>query len=431
MLKILFDNEKVRLSWLDIIIALAFFGFGLVLFTQMYRVQSDMFFHLRTMTLDSYDKKRLFFPSYDALMRLGTDAMALFQRKYMVLGYSALLALLFSLKYLVVSAISLDYFSRRGLIERAESPFFKAALVFLCLASQLLAFPQLVSNYWQADIPRVNVWHNPTCVGVLPFAVLLFYFSFRALEEGKPKYFFLTAFFFFLNAFTKPAYLLPWLPCFFLFFAFVDLREKDFTFRFNWKKLLISLALGIPLALALSFTSAGKNRVAESVVFSLPFALESHMQHIDFGRYLSLVSERLLGESTAEASGAWQLFWYLIYYKPLSLLCGLAFPIAAFFAVRRKKDAILIFSWIALFFSYVIAFFLAEQGVTRPHLNFTWQIPLAVFILFFVSLLKVFSDEDFAPRPRWALAAALGVFLLHAYQGILYLQRLFFTWTFR
>ena len=72
MLTYLFSNDKVRLKWSDVIIAMLFFVFGLFVFAQMYRIQVDMFWHLRSMTIVVFDKGRLFKPSYDAMTRIAS-----------------------------------------------------------------------------------------------------------------------------------------------------------------------------------------------------------------------------------------------------------------------------------------------------------------------------------------------------------------------
>ncbi|MBR5624395.1 hypothetical protein IKW72_05265 [bacterium] len=432
MLSYLFSNEKVRLKWSDVVIALLFFLFGLFIFNTMYRVQVDMFWHMRSMTIVIFDKSELFRPSYDAMTRIASYVLGFFSRKNFPLGYVCFLSLMLALKYIVLRSISIDYFSRQGKEERSELFVLRAAVVLLCLGGHIIAFPQLVSGYWQADVLRMNVWHNPTTVAVMPFGLLLFYFGCLTVREKSLKNFLILAVLAVLNLFSKPSYILAWAPAIFLSLTFLRADEEgNFSLNFTLKRLLIALLVAVPVLIGIFYLKSVTKSVRDNVMISLPFAIQSHLLHIDFDRNLNLMAERLLGSSFAAIKGSWQTFWYLVFYKPLTMICGLAFPAAAFFVSKRKKDGLLVFGWLTLLISFVIAYTLSQDTVHRTHLNFTWQIPVAVAALFLASLLNFFSEEDNFPKMSWPAALTAGLFLLHAYCGLLYLQRLIFTWSWR
>ena len=432
MLKYLFNNENVRLKWSDVVITLLFFVFGLFVFTQMYRVQVDMFWHLRSMTIVIFDKCKLFRLNYDTLTRLGLYFLGFCTRKGAAVGYVCFLSLMLAFKYVVARGITIDYFSRRGAAERAEFPILRTAVVLLCLGGHLIAFPQLISGFWQADVVRLNVWHNPTTVAVMPFALLLFYFGFLTLKERTLRNFLALAVILILNFFTKPSYILAWIPAAFIFFAFFKVGEDDeLKLNLSLKRVLLACAVIIPALAGLFLLKSVTKSVKENVIFSLPFALQSHLMHIEFDRYLNFMAERLLGRSFDAIAGSWQTFWYIVFYKPLTLACGLAFPLSAFFVSKRKKDGMLLFAWLALFVAFAIGYTLSQDGAHRTHLNFTWQIPVAVSALFLASLLNFFSDEERFGKLTWSETLTCGFFLLHAYSGLLYLQRMIFTWNWR
>ena len=432
MLTYLFSNDKVRLKWSDVVIALLFFVFGLFIFTQMYRIQVDMFWHLRSMTIVVFDKGRLFKPSYDAMTRIAAYFLGFCSRDTFGLGYVCFLSLMLAFKYIVLRGVTIDYFSRIGKPERSELFALRAAIVLLCLGGHIIAFPQMVSGYWQADVLRMNVWHNPTTVAVMPFGILLFYFGLLTLRVRNLRNYLILTAIVTLNFFSKPSYILAWIPAFFLTLTFSKIDEEgNFAFNFNFKRLLIACAALIPLVVGLLLLKTTSKSLREHILFSIPFAIQSHLLHIDFDRNINLILERLAGRSFAVLKGSWQTFWYFALYKPLTLLCGLAFPISAFFISKKKKDAMLVFAWLTLFVSFAIAYSLSQDGVHRTHLNFTWQIPVAVATLFFASLLKFFSEEDNFPKMSWPAALTVGLFLVHAYSGLLYLQRLIFIWSWR
>ena len=432
MLSYLFSNDKVRLKWSDVVIAWLFFVFGLFIFTQMYRIQVDMFWHLRSMTIVVFDKGRLFKPSYDAMTRIASYFLGLCSRDGFGLGYVCFLSLMLALKYVVLRGITIDYFSRLGKSERAELPFLRAAIVLLCLGGHMIAFPQMVSGYLQADVLRLNVWHNPTTVAVMPFGILLFYFGLLTLKVRNLKNYLLLSAIIILNFFSKPSYILAWIPSFFLTLTFVKTDEEgNFAFSFNFKRFLIACAAAVPLIVGLLLLKTTSKSMREHILFSIPFAVQSHLLHTDFDRNINLILERLTGMSFAAVKGCWQTFLYFALYKPLTLACGLAFPAAAFFVSKKKKDGLLCFAWLSLLVSFAIAFTLSQDGAHRTHLNFTWQIPVVVSTLFLSSLLNFFSEEDHFPKMTWPAALTVGLFLLHAYSGLLYLQRLIFTWSWR
>ena len=432
MLIYLFSNDKVRLKWSDVIIALLFFIFGLFVFTQMYRIQVDMFWHLRSMTIVVFDKSRLFKPSYDALTRIASYFLGFCSRGTFGLGYVCFLSLMLAFKYIVLRGVTIDYFSRLGKPERAELFILRATLVLLCLGGHIIAFPQLISGYWQADVLRMNVWHNPTTVAVMPFGILLFYFGLLTLKVRTLKNYLILAVIVILNFFSKPSYILAWIPAIFLTLTFLKTDEEgNFIFSFNVKRFLIAGAMVIPLIVGLLLMKTTSKSLREQILFSIPFAIQSHLLHIDFDRNINLILERLAGRSFAALKGSWQTFWYLIFYKPLTIFCGLAFPLAAFFISKKKRDGLLVFAWLTLFVSFAIAYSLSQDGAHRTHLNFTWQIPVAVSTLFLASLLNFFSEEDHFPKMTWPAALTVGLFLLHAYSGLLYLQRLIFIWSWR
>ena len=432
MLAYLFSNDKVRLKWSDVVITLLFFAFGLFIFTQMYRIQVDMFWHLRSMTIVIFDKGKLFKPSYDAMTRIAACFLGFFSRGGCGLGYVCFLSLMLALKYIVLRSVAIDYLSRQGKAERAELVLMRAAIILLCFGGHIIAFPQIISGYWQADVLRSNVWHNPTTVALMPFGILLFYFGLLTFRERTLKNFLILAVLVILNFFSKPSYILAWVPAIFLTFAFFKADEEgNFSMVFSLKRLLIAMAVAAPVLVGIFLMKSITNSVKKDVIFSLPFAVQSHMLHIDFDRNLNLIAERLLGRSFDAVDGCWQTFWYFVFYKPLTIVCGLAFPIAAFFVSKKRKDGLLVFAWLTLFVSFAIAFTLSQDGVHRTHLNFTWQVPLAVSTLFLASLLNFFSEEDNFPRLSWPGAFTVGLFILHAYSGLLYLQRLIFTWSWR
>ena len=432
MLSYVFSNEKVRLKWSDIAISLLFFLFGLFIFNAMYRVQVDMFWHMRSMTIVIFDKSELFRPSYDAMTRIASYVLGFFSRKSFALGYVCFLSLMLVLKYVSLRCISIDYFSRQGKEERAEFWLLRAAIALLCLGGHIIAFPQLVSGYWQADVLRMNVWHNPTTVAVMPFGLLLFYFGYRTVQEKTLKNFVILFVLSILNLFSKPSSILAWAPAIFLALTFIRADEEgNFSLNFTLKRLLIAAAVAVPVVIGIFYLKSVTKSVRDNVIISVPFAIQSHLLHIDFDRNLNLIAERLFGSCFSVIKGSWQTFWYLVFYKPLTLVCGLAFPAAAFCVSKRKKDGLFVFAWLTLLISFVIAFTLSQNTVHRTHLNFTWQIPVAVAALFLAALLNFFSDEENFPKLSYPAALTVGLFLLHAYSGLLYLQRLIFTWSWR
>lgn len=432
------------LDWLDVLFALLLFAFGLYLFTRMYQIQVDMFWHVRAMNRRAFDGLGLWELSYDCLLRLGTLALGLFTRQGTPVAYPAFLALCLVLKYLFLRWASVDYLGRSG-AGGACPGWLRYALLALCFAGPITGFTQFATGYWQADVIRLNVWHNPTTVAVAPFALALFYFGYRALEKGTPANYAALAAALLLNLFIKPAFPLCFLPAFLLFLVCtgtdsegsLSLRRPSFR-PFPWKAVLAVAALCVLGAAALWFLTAHTKALSGSTKLSFPYALQSHLKHIDFDRALSLSQERLLGENGDAPTGLVQSVWYVLLYKPFTLLMGLAFPLAAFLTAskRSRRSSLSAFAWGCFATALAIAFLVSQTNEMRTHLNFTWQIPLAASALFFAALLTLAREQAETAAaggafPPFRLALLASLFVLHLHSGLLYLERLIFNWSWR
>lgn len=202
-----------------------------------------------------------------------------------------------------------------------------------------------------------NVWHNPTCFMVWPFAILMFLSGINYLEEAKTSSLFSIAVLAALNVLAKPNYLLAFAPVFIL--------ASFMRFRFSRHWFAVGLAF-IPclviLMLQFYFTYAGPEHNRGMIV--APFAV-------------------------------WRIYATCI---PLAVILSLAFPgsyLCLFWRSLREPRRLL-FAWAVFGVAIVWMIVFAEinpDGSINTAFNFGWGAILSFYIVF------LFTMCDFLRQP--------------------------------
>ena len=219
-------------------------------------------------------------------------------------------------------------------------------------------FPKLM------DSP-VNVWHNPTTIFLMPFALLLFFKSYCFLQgDTDAKTIWILVLLVFLNIIAKPSFFFV----FCLVFPLFALIEYKFTKSF-WKSL-------IPVFVGVVFIAAQ--------YFYIYFYLNSN-------------------KPTGEESGVIiRLLYYFdsidkIGYFIVRIIANYAFPllflILYFNKIRFNK--LLHYSVSLLIVAFLIKFSIFETGPRAGHGNFSWQVVVTGFIWFLISVQLFFKERFF------------------------------------
>jgi hypothetical protein len=221
-----------------------------------------------------------------------------------------------------------------------------------------------------------NVWHNPTTIFAMPFAIALFWVATDVLQHFTLRSALGLGLMLGLSAFAKPNYVLAFAPCIALALAAQRIPLADKVLR------LVAAFLPPMLLLwgqATMFVDPKGGHAGDLVVFE-PFTV-------------------------------WQLYSRNITY---SAFAGIAFPLAVLLAYRGQFEAEtpLKLAWAVLgmaTFQFVMMKEAGEGGVAG---NWSWGMVFSDHVLFLVSC------EYLLRQPRdWRKAFCYGCFLLHVACG--------------
>jgi hypothetical protein len=302
------------------------------------------------------------------------------------LVYPGVTAALLALALAGRAYLSALLFSAHGLTSFAR-------LAGLCLAL-VLVMP--APNWWRfpgvyVGMVSPNVWHNPTGVFAMPFALLLFLLGVRALDAPGFRAAAAVGGAMVLSLLAKPNYVLAFAPCFavaLLVAAGRAVRERRLT---------AAAALG----------QAG-------VIFVPALAVLGYQ----FGKAFGQGSPGE-GRVSFDPLAAWSLVTPNVTYVPASILLGIAFPLAvtALYGRQALRDRPVVLAWAVLAVAVAQYTVLFEAGGRAQHGNFAWGMVLAAHVLFVAC-----CDLLIRQPPGVARRIAFGVLGVHVFSGFLYLS---------
>ncbi len=245
------------------------------------------------------------------------------------------------------------YLSAELFTSRAEVPL--GLLVSVCVA---LAVATALPSWW--NFPSVgrgqvspNVWHNPTAIFAMPFALLLFLLALRALDYPRLPAAAAAGGAAVLSGLAKPNYVLAFAPCF-----------------------------GVAALVAL----ANAIRSGRLSVFGAAVQLLAA-----FGPALAVLGYQFLstfGRGGPGAAGvvfdplaAWRMTSPNV---PASVLLGVEFPlvVTVFYPRQAVRDPGVVLGWATLAVAVAQFALLFETGSRAFHGNFGWGVVLADQVLF-------------------------------------------------
>jgi hypothetical protein len=228
-----------------------------------------------------------------------------------------------------------------------------------------------------------NVWHNPTTIFAMPFAVALFRVATRAIEGFTLRVAVELAVVAILSVLAKPNYALALLP-------------------------------GVAVVLALSKHSWIDKVLRLIAAFILPLALLWGQAAVLVGPKGDIGEEMLISP--------FEVWGHFSSNIPLSALVGIAFPVSIVLAYRGRFDAEapLKLAWMALGTGVLQYVVLIEGGERTMSGNWGWGMMLADHVLFLASC-------DFLLRQRADARKVLcyACFVLHVGCGVLSLRDIY------
>jgi hypothetical protein len=249
-------------------------------------------------------------------------------------------------------------------------------VVLSILLALVLPLPNWWSGHRYVGLTTPNVWHNPTGVFAMPFALWLFMAGTRLLDRPTIGHAALAGVAGVLSLLSKPNYFLCFVPAFGLTLLSVVFRMRPAT-----AAKLLALTFGAPAVVLLGQYLWLTNNTA---ILFLPFEV-----------WRGYVRSHYVG----------------------AVLVGIAFPLMVFALYPRKanEDRTLILAWVALQFGIVMQICFMERA--RPFDdNFGWGMIYSNHVLFVASAAFLFMQ-----RSDWRRWVCLSVLLLHAVSGVEYL----------
>jgi hypothetical protein len=268
-----------------------------------------------------------------------------------------------------------------------------AAVVAAALCSVAFCLP--AEHYYVGEVPP-NVWHNPSTILLMPFAVGLFWASLLFLENGDKKYLWISLVLGAFNIAAKPSFVLCFLPVFPLF----ALIRFGWDQRM-WRALLLASAimcmLGLQYVYVYVVDPSGSSTTSSSGVTIAPFLV--------WKSYTSDILRAIIAS-------------YLFPVVALSLGGRVVWR-------RRSVRYAVALAAVGLT-EYAL---LAEGGARAVEGNFTWQAIITQYILF---LALVAALLPWLRSRRWGIRQMIIVlaFGVHVWAGLHYLTHWFATKSF-
>lgn len=246
---------------------------------------------------------------------------------------------------------------------------------------------------WRLYMFRIvpTVWHNSSLIAVFPFALLLFWEQFKAIELApQPRRLGRLIGLVLLNILIKPSF-------FFVYAVATPLltlwRERKPNGVFWMRLVPVVVGLGavvLQAVLIYAFDYGSSDKEPSGLVVS-PFQV---------GRWLTMPGTRFdLLFTFCLPLAALVLFWRTL-------------------ALRRLAYPILLFA-----VGFAIFTSIGETGPRAQHGNFSWQNIITVYVLLLITTLAVAVTPD-EPDSNWRRQAYWGLLGLHALSGVWYVIRI-------
>lgn len=417
------DFLKLLFSGVDIIIIYLLFIFSYFLFMRMYAIQEDLLLHL-SIVLDKIEKGNLFLPvSYNSFMQWAIYLFGFGRKDLMFLSFPFILALSFAAKYIVMRFILLDYMLQQNL-DYKNDWISRFGSLFACFAFPIYTFGQ-ISTYWYRGATPPCVWHNPTVIFVMPFAMLLFWFTYK-LIVNKTLFLGITVFILFvLNMFSKPVFLMPVIPIFTAFILFIGVNTDGGFFCSISKKKILYLAPFIIIATVMILYMYNRLFGKVGLSISLWETIKFHNNNYGFVSMVDFISKRFFHFNCVN------YFFHniIIIFAVMSrLFLNNAFFFVSLLLLKKKNLLLNIYAFLIWLFGIAIMFIVTEKE-GAGHENFMWHVITCNAILIIAGLINVIYNHNCYDVCRSRIKGAIELVAYSAlgiqmYCGILYIFRL-------
>lgn len=329
-------------------------------------------------------------PFANFLYYLTIYTFAFFQNSTQLLSVASIIVL--SLAVTAKFAITKRFIiSQVGKIQKRNIPTDLFLWLFpnlLLLVFSLPTSSALKGQFYLGQIPP-NVWHNSTTIFLMPFALMLFWLSYRQILEPKKTRILPITILSILNLIIKPSFY--------------------FVFAFIYPLMLLRF-IGIKKEFWLNL---------------LPIIIGST---ILAGEYYYIY--KVIGPVLGTSSIAIRPFVVWSHYSSniiFSIIASTLFPLVYLIFNWKTifRDVLLGYAMLLYLVSILLFSTLTEIGQRQYAENFAWQYIICNYILFMVVSIRFIQQVVSIAKVNWPNKLVLTSFLLHVLSGVLYLIKVF------
>jgi hypothetical protein len=311
-------------------------------------------------------------------------------------------AISIALKYLVTTRIYGE-FSNSIKLSRNEILLSVFTFLFLLIASNIpYRNPFMPENDFLFGSFSPNEWHNSTTIFLMPFALLLFWYSYLTITQRDKDYMVHNLILVILNIAIKPSFFMVYTVVYPLFLLGYE--------RFN-KRFFRNI---IPVVVGLVFLY---------LEYVFIYKIMNH----------SILSSKDKGEATTVAFAPFALWRNEISlrYAPLALFSSYTFPLLYFiFYFKEIRDKLNLYVIAYCVVAFLLFVCIVETGDRMMDGNFAWQVIVCSYLLFMVVafqlLQKIKIIRGKSKNERIKIILLSSVFLIHVFSGLIWLGRIYF-----
>jgi hypothetical protein len=275
----------------------------------------------------------------------------------------------------------------------APSPLLASGFACALLLAFSLPTAAAFEGRWYLGQMPPNVWHNSTTIFLMPFAVALFWVSYRNLREPTLRGDLAIAALCIGNIFAKPSFFFAFAPIYPVMLAARHGLGRQFWLHV-WPVALGVACVGVQYYLLFTL-QIGNTFGGESQIVIRPFEIWSlHSSNI-----------------------------------PISIAASILFPLAYFalFFKEAWRDPLLRYAGLLFLISLTIMSLVSETGPRQHHGNFFWQAYVCNYLLFTSMVLRLLQRPGVRGRADARRRVALAAFGLHVISGVAYIAKMFLS----
>lgn len=345
-------------------------------------ISSDIYVHYQHIRAITLLEKA---PPANFLYYLTVVGLVLFQPERLMIAGA--IALTLTVSVVVKFGFAYHFLNPKEREEKWGNELLIAGIAIALLFAFSLPGPE---SFLLGKLPA-NLWHNSTLIFLMPFALALFFRSYRYVETGDQHLLLGISVWVVLNVLAKPSFFM----CFAVVFPLLMLLRHGWGK--NWLRSLIPVMVG-------------------GVLLALEYYLIYVFVPQAAGESATAIEIRPFHVWNYKAKGLILWSWFASVAFPVC--CLLAFP-------NWLKKPMMQYVLLLTGVGYLIYILLVEAGDREFHGNFNWQLVVCHFIWFLVSIRELLQEIRQKSRSRFVFLGLGFVFSMHVLSGIAYLVTVF------